>query len=261
MDTCEFTFGRWEDLISGVKDETVGLVYTDPPYGMNYVSNIPGSKEWNKSQKTNSKFDKPIMNDKHGDIDFNNFAKEMYRVMKPDTYIVIHCNIEWIVENALCFLDNGFTLKGMIAWDKRFAIGGDINGSMKRDGEPILYMAKGKPKLRPVKIKREGQVVVRKRISEFGSDWIFQLPKEERSGFPTQKPKALCTQVITMMSDAGDIVLDPFSGSGTIAKSAARLGRRFISFEADKDVFAKFLSEKINILPPPISLIATINDI
>jgi adenine-specific DNA-methyltransferase len=243
MVECKFIKGKWEDLIKDIKDESIGLVYTDPPYGMNYVSNIPGDIRWNALGQSDAKFSKPLLNDNHGDINFSDFARQMYRVMMPDSYLVLHCNTIWIGKNIECFTDANFTYKGTIAWNKRFAIGGDIKGSMKRDWEPILYLAKGKPVMQAVNVERivKGKIetVKRDRISEI-ADWTFQLSQTEKIGFPTQKPEKLCFQIISLMSKEGAI-LDPFAGSGTIGIVAKFLNKNSISFEADEEIFTKFL--------------------
>ena len=54
----------------------------------------------------------------------------------------------------------------------------------------------------------------------------------ERTGYPTQKPEKLLERVVAATSDPGDLVLDPFCGSGTTALVAARLGRRFVTIDA-----------------------------
>lgn len=54
----------------------------------------------------------------------------------------------------------------------------------------------------------------------------------ERSGYPTQKPIALLTRIIEASSDEGDLVLDPFCGSGTTLIAAQRLGRRWIGIDS-----------------------------
>lgn len=66
---------------------------------------------------------------------------------------------------------------------------------------------------------------------------VFELPSLnnmalERTGYPTQKPLALLERLITAHSNAGDVVVDLFGGSGTTALAAARLGRRAISVDA-----------------------------
>lgn len=231
---------RCEEAFKVLPDACIDLVYTDPPYGMNYVSNIPGSKKWNKSGVTHSKFAKPIMNDSGNDLDWSLLSKELFRVLKPNTFLFLHCNVEFAIRNAPLFEYAGFSLKGMIPWNKKFAVGGDLKACMKRDWEPILYFAKGEPVLRPIKVVRNGQLVERKRISEI-ADWTFQLPKKEKCGFPTQKPLALARQVIALASDEGNIVMDCFGGSGAISRATKEMKRRVLCIEADPDVYAKHL--------------------
>ncbi|MBA3242561.1 MAG: site-specific DNA-methyltransferase [Acidobacteria bacterium] len=61
-------------------------------------------------------------------------------------------------------------------------------------------------------------------------------PREKRyTKHPTQKPEALLERIITASSNAGDLVLDPFCGSGTTGVACARLRRRFVGFELDEN--------------------------
>jgi DNA modification methylase len=53
----------------------------------------------------------------------------------------------------------------------------------------------------------------------------------ERTGYPTQKPEALLERLILALSDEGEIVLDPYAGSGTTLAVAARLGRPFVGID------------------------------
>lgn len=57
---------------------------------------------------------------------------------------------------------------------------------------------------------------------------------KERTGYPTQKPLALLDRLVRCLSNPGDIVLDPYAGSGTTLVSAARLGRRFLGLDASE---------------------------
>ena len=143
------------------------------------------------------------------------------------------------------FEEAGFNIKGQILWKKKFGIGGDLKGAMKRDWEPIVYMTKGSPELRPTKVWRNGKLEERMRISESedwnfeiaDADWEFQLLKKDKVKFPTQKPVELCRQVIRLASDPGQLVLDPFCGSGAISKAARLEGRQYLTIEADDDVY------------------------
>jgi site-specific DNA-methyltransferase (adenine-specific) len=54
----------------------------------------------------------------------------------------------------------------------------------------------------------------------------------ERTGYPSQKPEALLERLMTALSAPGDLVLDPYAGSGTTLSVAARMGRRFVGIDA-----------------------------
>ena len=67
--------------------------------------------------------------------------------------------------------------------------------------------------------------------------WYFPVVArlhKERTGYPTQKPEALLERVIMASSNPGDVVADFFSGAGTVASVAARLGRRWIAADASR---------------------------
>ena len=60
----------------------------------------------------------------------------------------------------------------------------------------------------------------------------------ERTGYPTQKPEALAERIIRASSNPGDVVLDPFAGSGTVGTVAERLGRRFLLIDRNPEAIA-----------------------
>ena len=64
--------------------------------------------------------------------------------------------------------------------------------------------------------------------------WFAKMGTDERIGYPTQKPEALLERIILASSNAGDVVADFFSGGGTTAAVAQRLGRRFIACDQSR---------------------------
>ena len=232
-------FGRWEELLPEIEDESFDLVYSDPPYGMEYLSQIPGHEQWCKSGVSESKFSKKLLGDKKNGVAWKDFASESFRLLKDNRFLFMHCNLEVVYRHLHWFEEAGFNIKGQIIWDKSFSIGGDLKAAMKRDWEPLVYMTKGKPELNPIEVMRNKKMTLRKRISEI-DDWQFQLLDKEKVGFPAQKPLALCTQVILLTTKKDEWVLDPFTGSGTIPLAARLNGRRFYACDADQEVYDKF---------------------
>lgn len=78
----------------------------------------------------------------------------------------------------------------------------------------------------------------RSRWNGGGSHGVFSCatksdPDSMRTGHPTQKPLALMETLVSLFTDPGDLILDPFAGSGTTGVACIRLGRRFLGWERD----------------------------
>jgi len=109
---------------------------------------------------------------------------------------------------------------------------------------PSTLKTWGTTKQRAVFTKREGGEVRRARSSStteatrgapMGDVWeigVIAPVARERTGYPSQKPEALLERILAALTSPGDLVLDPYAGSGTTLAVAARLGRRFIGIDA-----------------------------
>ena len=97
------------------------------------------------------------------------------------------------------------------------------------------------------------------------SDWLFPIcsgPERLKDGdgrkaHPTQKPEALLHRVLLATTNPGDVVLDPFFGTGTTGAVAKRLGRRFIGIERDADYAAAAEERIAAVRPLPPSALET----
>ena len=193
-----------DDCVAGLKkipSNSIDLIVTDPPYGMEFRSN-----------KRKVKHD-TIANDDNLDW-LPSLLIELKRVSKNDSHSYIFCswhNIEIFCKEIKLA---GFNIKNLLVWEKSSVGMGDLEGDYSPSYEIVIYCSNGQKKLNG---KRDSNIVTVRRTSN-------EL-------HPTQKPVNLIEYFILKSSNIGDVVLDPFMGSGTTAVAAIKTERNFLGFE------------------------------
>lgn len=209
-------------------------------------------------------------------FDFENIAKELYRITKQGGIVV------WIVSDktkngdesgisfrqALYFKDCGFKLLDTMIWKKpTFTDTGSLKVRYGNVFEYMFVFTKGKCKtFHPIKdrknkysgSKKHGTVrqidgsvkdisSKGKEIAEYGQRfnvWEISPEKNNKTGHPAVFPEQLANDHIITWSNEGDVVLDPFMGSGTTAKMAILNNRKFIGFEISNE-YCDIANERI----------------
>lgn len=227
----------WDRLMAGTLAD---LCVTDPPYNVAYESKLAGS----------------IKNDDMGDAEFRKFLRGaydvMFAVMKPGAPIyVAHADTEGLNFRA-AFREAGFKLSGCLIWRKNSLVLGRSDWQWQH--EPVLYGWKPGAKHRwyggrkrttvveygegnPFQQLEDGRWAVTvggQTLIVDGNAEVESLPgsvvyhdKPSRSELhPTTKPVGLWLRFIEPSSRPGDVVIDPFSGSGTTLISCEMSGRR-----------------------------------
>ena len=199
------------EVMSGIKDKSVDLIVTDPPYLMDYQSN---------RRKKEDRFDK-IKNDKGNYTLIQEYLKECHRIMKDNTAIYCFCswhNIDFFKNE----FEKYFKLKNILVWNKNNHGTGDLKGSYAPKHEFILFGHKGRTLLRG------------KRIAD-----VIDCPKisSNKLTHPTEKPQYLLEIFIKQSSDEGSIIFDGFMGTGSCGIAAKKLNRNFIGIELDEKYF------------------------
>ena len=199
------------EIMGGIKDKSVDLIVTDPPYLMDYQSN---------RRKKEDRFDK-IKNDKGNYMLIQDYLEECYRIMKDDTAIYCFCswhNIDFFKNE----FEKHFKLKNILVWNKNNHGTGDLKGSYAPKHEFILFGHKGRTLLRE------------KRIAD-----VIDCPKisSNKLTHPTEKPQDLLEIFIKQSSDVGSIIFDGFMGTGSCGIAAKKLNRNFIGIELDEKYF------------------------
>ena len=193
-------------VLPTIPDNSVDLILTDPPYGMNYQSN------WRKI-----KYNK-IKNDNNIDWLFLSL-KHFKRVLKENSHCYIFCSFHFL-NKFIDYSKEHFTLKDILIWEKNNHGSGDLKGSYAPKYEFILFLTKGRKELNG---KRDPN--------------IFKYNKTNNNFHPTQKPTDLLEFLITKSSQEKDIILDCFMGSGSTGVAAKNTNRKFIGIEMDKNYF------------------------
>jgi len=225
-----------------IPEESVDLIFADPPYnlsgnGLKWMGNKTGGDWFMVNEKW----------DQMSESEYLKFTKEWLeackRVLKPTGSIYISCTYHNIGELVMTLKALGFTPRNIITWHKNNAMPSMTRRTFTHSCEYVLFFSKGKKwifnyvdikKINPDKAKDGSEKQMR-------DLWIMPVvqgkervrDKTGRAAHPTQKPENLLERVILASSNKGDVVLDPFLGSGTTAVIAKKLGRKWIGIETE----------------------------
>jgi len=246
-----------------IPDSSVHLIVTSPPYWQLKDYGNPGQIGFNDS------YEEYINN-------LNLVWKEAHRVLHPGCRMVVNIGDQFarsvyygrykvipIRTEIIRFCETiGFDYMGAIIWQKRTTMnttGGATvmgsypfprNGIVEIDYEFILIFKKhGKPPKVPRQIKEASRLTKEKWKEYFSGHWYFNGARQD--GHIAMFPKELPKRIIEMFSFVGEIVLDPFLGSGTTTLAAMELERNSIGYEINKD-FVLLIKQKIENSMPPL---------
>ena len=193
-----------------IPDGSVDMVLTDPPYGISYQSNRRTATE---------RFNKISQDSELSWLD--SFCDEIYRVMRDNSAAYVFCS--WHkVDVFKVALEQKFKIKNLLVWVKNNHGSGDLRGAYAPKHEFIFFAQKGRCLLRD---GRRPDILEYAKVS--GGKMVH----------PTEKPTDMLERLVKDASDEGDIILDPFMGSGTTGVAAKNLNRSFIGIEMDEGYF------------------------
>ena len=255
-----------------LEEESIHLVVTDPPYFLDGLDADwkKGKKGAKRATGVVGSLPVGMKFDPKQGIALQAFMTEvsglMLRVLKPGAFAVVFSQPRLVHRMAIGLEDAGFEIRDLYAWHftrraqfKAFSMTHFVNRMDKTEAEKEALKAKlgGRktPQLRP---QFETMILAQKpRIGTFVENWhvhetglidasasldgsapstVMTVEKPQRSHFNghlTVKPVELVEHLIRLFSVPGQIVLDPFLGSGTTAVAAMRQGRACIGIEID----------------------------
>lgn len=236
----QLILGNSFKILAKMEPESVDMIFADPPYFLsndgitcrsgNMVSVNKGS--WDKIPQSENH-----TNDKHK---FNRkWIKLCKKVLTPNGTIWISGTLHNIYSVGMALEQEGFKIINNITWQKTNPPPNLACRCFTHSTETILWAKKNDKKSRHFfNYKKVKEMNNGKQMKDVWTGAITK-PSEKIDGkHPTQKPKYLLERIILSSTEEGQIILDPFCGSGTSGVEAIRLKRKFIGIDISKEYLA-----------------------
>lgn len=225
------------DVLSRLPDNSVDLVFADPPYNLQLGGNLTRPDQSTVNGVTDD-WDRFDSFDAY-DLFTHQWLTEARRVLKDDGAIWVIGSYHNIFRVGAILQDSGFWIQNDVIWLKTNPMP-NFKGTRFQNAHETLIWA-GKSEKSKVTFNYQALKTFND-DTQMRSDWLIPLctggerlkGEDGKKVHPTQKPESLLKRVLLATTNPGDIVLDPFSGTGTTAAAAKMLGRKFVGIERDK---------------------------
>lgn len=259
---CGDAFG----LLKKIKTESIDMIFADPPY---FLSNggitchsgkmvSVDKASWDKQEeifrkqkeafakqeeaygnqkerkrKTEKKQKSSLLADRHR---FNRrWIRLCRRVLKPNGTIWISGTMHNIYSIGMALEQEGFKMINNITWQKTNPPPNISCRCFTHSTETILWAKKDEPRARHYfnyqQMKEENGG---KQMKDVWTGGLTRVSEKKEGKHPTQKPEYLLERIVSASTKEGEIILDPFCGSGTTGVAALRYDRKFIGIDQEE---------------------------
>jgi len=228
------------DCIRGMQSlpaDSVDLLFADPPYNLQLKGDLhrPNNSLVDAVDNAWDQFDSFAAYDAFTRA----WLSEAKRVLKPDGAIWVIGTYHNIFRLGTALQDLGYWMLNDVVWRKTNPMPNFRGKRLTNAHETLIWAAPtegSKPTFNYDALKELNEGL------QMRSDWLLPIcsggerikTPDGQKAHPTQKPEALLHRIIVGTTNPGDVVLDPFFGSGTSGAVAKRLGRHFIGIERDE---------------------------
>jgi len=227
--------------LARLPEASVDLIFADPPYNLQLDGDLlrPNNTRVDGVHQDWDRFDDLAAYDRFT----RDWLRHVRRVLKPDGAIWVIGSYHNIFRVGAALQDEGFWLLNDVIWRKTNPMPNFRGRRFTNAHETLIWAAHG-PSSRYT-FNYDSMKALNDDL-QMRSDWLLPICsgperlKDDtgRKAHPTQKPESLLYRVLLATTRRGDVVLDPFAGTGTTAAVARRLDRRFIGIERDSDYVA-----------------------
>jgi modification methylase len=239
---------------------SVDLVFADPPYNLQLDQGLtrPDQSRVDGVDDAWDKFDSFA----HYDIFTRAWLKAARRILKPDGAIWVIGSYHNIFRVGAALQDLDYWLLNDVIWRKANPMPNFRGTRFTNAHETLIWAARDRDSRVTFNYEQMKQA---NDDVQMRSDWLFPIctgaerlkDADDEKLHPTQKPEALLYRVISATTKPGDVVLDPFFGTGTTGAVAKKLGRHFIGIEREDTYIAGALKRIASIRPLSAATIET----
>ena len=240
-----------KDCLTGLAElpsGSVDLVFADPPYNLQLAGGLtrPDNSVVDGVNDSWDQFD----SFKAYDYFSESWLNQCHRVLKPNGAIWVIGSYHNIFRLGKTLQDLGFWILNDVIWRKTNPMPNFRGRRFTNAHETLIWAAKS-PKSK-YQFNYDSMKMLNGDL-QMRSDWTLPIcngqerlkDKEGKKVHPTQKPENLLSRVILATTKPGDVILDPFFGTGTTGAVAKRLGRNYIGIEQDQ-TYAKNAEERLS---------------
>lgn len=211
-----------------IPDNSVHLMITSPPYNVTkeYDDDMTLSEYLGMLKKVFTETWRVLVTGGRACINIANVGRKPF--IPLDSYI------------DMMMMDIGFLMRGKIVWDKGMTANSMAWGSFKSPSNPVLrdtneyILIYSKQKFGRDKTDKKATINKKEFIAWTRSIWQFSPESARKIGHPAPFPEELPRRLIELYSFEGDIILDPFMGSGTTGLASLKCNRHFLGYEREE---------------------------
>jgi modification methylase len=227
--------GDCVEAMRSLPDNSIDCIFADPPYNLQLGGDLnrPDGSQVDAVTDHWDQFDSFAVYDKFT----RDWMTEARRVLKPDGALWVIGSYHNIFRVGSILQDLGFWILNDIVWRKTNPMPNFKGTRFTNAHETLIWASQGE------KARYHFNYRAMKTLNDelqMRSDWVMpicaggeRLKHDGHKAHPTQKPEALLYRVMLATTEKGDVVLDPFFGTGTTGAVAKRLGRNWIGCERE----------------------------
>ena len=239
------------EILKKLPENSIDLIFADPPYNLQLKGELYRPNQ-TKVSAVNDEWDKFSSFDEYDKFTYD-WLKECQRVLKKDGSIWVIGSYHNIFRVGKIMQDLGFWVLNDIIWIKTNPMP-NFKGTRFNNAQETLILASKSQKSKVTFHYKSMKAF--NDDKQMRSDWYIpiclgneRIRINGEKAHSTQKPEELLYRIILSTSDVGDIVLDPFMGSGTTGAIAKKLRRKYIGFEKE-DFYKKVAEDRIKKVVP-----------